>query len=244
MMIQPDKPVAVDIGFNDQVPAAAFIQIGAGYALLKNPMEYFIAPAGRYNEKTKQWEVEGYSFVHVSNLPNATQYRARLAELDGRTPIEVDFAGERFDPHKMTTDFTAPTTGTYRFGVDPAVPGTDRTVVTVKGVEVKHIVNEKGEIFVDFNEVQAALHSDAVSAPPKKSDLDKAFEMAAEWEDAPQIQYVGSKKNMNCGDCRQPIIRSENGWRCACSQYRFIFKKTGWLGKREKVAERRKLGEV
>jgi hypothetical protein len=58
-------PVTLEFGVS---PVLAWLQMAAAWPLMANPMEYFIAPEGMWNEETKEWEVTGYSFIHVSHV--------------------------------------------------------------------------------------------------------------------------------------------------------------------------------
>lgn len=45
---------------------------------IKNLHEYFIAPAAQYNKESGEWNVIGYSLVHVTHLPTAEQLKDKM----------------------------------------------------------------------------------------------------------------------------------------------------------------------
>lgn len=62
--------------------------------------------------------------------------------------------------------------------------------------------------------------------------IDKAFEMSAQWESANPINRGFFNTSRYCPDCEGSIVSTPEGWRCPCSQWRFMANDT---------AERRKL---
>lgn len=71
----------VDVGFSGQLPVVAEVELRAGFDLLPVPMEYVMVPRGRYDKETGRWTVEGYSFVHISQVPNVEEMRKKLTEV-------------------------------------------------------------------------------------------------------------------------------------------------------------------
>jgi hypothetical protein len=62
--------------------------------------------------------------------------------------------------------------------------------------------------------------------------IDKAFELNAQWEIAEPDQRGLFHTRAYCPNCETQIRKTTEGYRCACSQWRFASDKT---------AERRKL---
>lgn len=77
-----NRTIPVSLGFDESRPTVAWLQLTEQFADLPRPEEYFIAPAANYDKETKRWEVTGYSFVHVGNLPSENIHLMRLRQVE------------------------------------------------------------------------------------------------------------------------------------------------------------------
>lgn len=73
----------VTLQFNESWGTYAWLELTKEFDDLKSPQEYFISPAVMWNKDIKKFEIIGYSFVHVSTLPNQDQLFAKLYQASG-----------------------------------------------------------------------------------------------------------------------------------------------------------------